>query len=46
MVNPISDAYNLFINIYLSLPAPIQYFCFLAVALIGISTVVSMIFRG
>lgn len=46
MVNPIADAYNLFVNIYLSFPAPIQYFCFLAVGLIGISTIVSMIFRG
>lgn len=46
MVNPISDAYNLFINIYFSLPVPVQYFCFLAVMLIGIGTIVNMIFRG
>lgn len=46
MVNPISDAYNLFVNVFLSLPAPVQYFTGLAVALLVIGTIVSMIFRG
>lgn len=46
MVNPISSAYNFFVNVFFTLPAPVQYFCALAVGLIVISTIVSMVFRG
>lgn len=46
MVNPISSAYNFFVNIFVNLPQPVQYFVGLAFALIVISTLVNMIFRG
>lgn len=46
MINPIADAYNFFVNIFVNLPAPVQYFTGLAFVLIVISTLVNMIFRG
>lgn len=46
MINPIVSAYNLFLNIFLTFPAPVQYFIGLAFALIVISTIISMVFRG
>lgn len=46
MINPISSAYDFFIQIFVNLPAPVQYFTGLAFALIVISTIVAMVFRG
>lgn len=46
MINPISSAYNFFVNVFQVLPPPVQYFTGLAVALIVITTIVNMVFRG
>lgn len=45
MINPISDAYNFFINIWNCIPFPIQALVMLAVGLFLISAIVHLVFR-
>jgi len=45
MINPISDAYNLFINFWSILPLPIQALVMLAVGLFLISAIVHLVFK-
>lgn len=46
LINPIEQGFTFFLNAFQALPAPVQYFTGLSIALIIISALVSMIFRG
>lgn len=46
MINPISQAFNLFFHILENLPAPIFYLLTLSLALSVIGIIVHLVFRG
>lgn len=45
MVNPISNAYNFFINVWECLPLPIQALVLLAVGLFIINALINLVFK-
>lgn len=45
MINPISNAYNFFLNVWECLPLPVQALVLLAVGLFVISALVHLVFR-